>query len=145
MTKIAPEHLAREAIVYVRQSTAFQVVQNLESQRRQYALAERARRLGWSDVEVIDDDLGRSGGGARRPGFEKLLAAICEGRVVVRSRQHRNAGSVIRSARGWSVCNRPSSCKNQSGSHYANPPAPLGGPTTKVSCDHRPPGREQHD
>jgi DNA invertase Pin-like site-specific DNA recombinase len=58
MIKIASEHLAREAIVYVRQSTAFQVMQNLESQRRQYALARRTRQLGWSDVEVIDDDLG---------------------------------------------------------------------------------------
>ena len=99
MTKIAPEHLAREAIVYVRQSTAFQVVQNLESQRRQYALAERARQLGWSDVEVIDDDFGRSGGGARRPGFEKLLAAICEGRVgAVLSLE---ASRLARNGRDW--------------------------------------------
>jgi DNA invertase Pin-like site-specific DNA recombinase len=72
MTKITPEYLVRDAIVYVRQSTAFQVAQNLESQRRQYGLTERARQLGWSDVEVIDDDLGRSGAGARRPGFGKL-------------------------------------------------------------------------
>ena len=75
MSKITVEHLVRDAIIYVRQSTAIQVAQNLESQRRQYGLAERARQLGWSDVEVIDDDLGRSGAGARRPGFEKLLAA----------------------------------------------------------------------
>ena len=81
MTKITPEHLVRDAVVYVRQSTAFQVTQNLESQRRQYGLTGRARQLGWPDVEVIDDDLGRSGAGARRPGFERLLAAICEGRV----------------------------------------------------------------
>ena len=81
MTKITPEHLARQAIVYIRQSTADQVANNLESQRRQYNLPERARQLGWSDVAVIDDDLGRSGGGIARPGFEKLLAAICEGRV----------------------------------------------------------------
>ena len=81
MTKITPEHLARQAIVYIRQSTADQVANNPESQRRQYNLPERARQLGWSDVAVIDDDLGRSGGGIARPGFEKLLAAICEGRV----------------------------------------------------------------
>jgi excisionase family DNA binding protein len=81
MTKIAPDHLARQAIVYIRQSTADQVSNNLESKRRQYNLPERARQLGWSDVAVIDDDLGRSGGGITRPGFEKLLAAICEGRV----------------------------------------------------------------
>ena len=81
MIKITPEHLTRQAIVYIRQSTADQVANNLESQRRQYGLADRARKLGWSDVAVIDDDLGRSGGGIARPGFEKLLAAICEGRV----------------------------------------------------------------
>jgi DNA invertase Pin-like site-specific DNA recombinase len=56
-------------------------VHNLESQRRQYGLAERARQLGWTSVEIIDDDLGRSGGGMRRPGFERLVAAICDGRV----------------------------------------------------------------
>src|SRR3712207_6550347 len=54
---------------------------NPESRRRQYGLAERARQLGWSEVVVIDDDLGRSGGGVSRPGFERLLVAICEGRV----------------------------------------------------------------
>jgi DNA invertase Pin-like site-specific DNA recombinase len=81
MTKIATEHLARDAFVYVRQSTADQVHNNPESRRRQYALADRARALGWGVVEVIDDDLGRSGSGVSRPGFEKLLAAICEGRV----------------------------------------------------------------
>lgn len=79
--KITPDHLARQAIVYIRQSTADQVANNLESQRRQYNLPERARQLGWSDVAVIDADLGRSSGGIARPGFEKLLAAICEGRV----------------------------------------------------------------
>ena len=81
MTKITPDHLARQALVYIRQSTADQVANNLESKRRQYNLPERARQLGWSDVAMIDDDLGRSGGGIARPGFEKLLAAICEGRV----------------------------------------------------------------
>jgi DNA invertase Pin-like site-specific DNA recombinase len=81
MTKITPEHLARSAFVYVRQSTADQVLNNHESRRRQYGLVDRARALGWAAVEVIDDDLGRSGSGIARPGFEKLLAAICEGRV----------------------------------------------------------------
>ena len=81
MTKITPDHLARQAIVYIRQSTADQVSNNLESKRRQYNLPERARQLGWNDVAMIDDDLGRSGGGIERAGFEKLLAAICEGRV----------------------------------------------------------------
>src|SRR6476646_10220059 len=81
MTTITADHLARSACVYVRQSTADQLVHNHESRRRQYGLADRARQLGWAAVEVIDDDLGRSGGGINRPGFERLLAAICEGRV----------------------------------------------------------------
>src|SRR2546429_6429489 len=81
MSKITTEHLARGAYVYIRQSTADQLTHNPESRRRQYRLADRARQLGWTTVEVIDDDLGRSGGGINRPGFERLLAAICEGRV----------------------------------------------------------------
>jgi excisionase family DNA binding protein len=81
MNRIAIDHLVREAIVYVRQSTADQVLNNVESRRRQYGLVARARQLGWANVSVIDDDLGRSGSGVSRPGFEKLLAAICEGRV----------------------------------------------------------------
>ena len=81
MTKITTDHLRRGAFVYIRQSTADQLLHNPESRRRQYGLADRARQLGWTTVEVIDDDLGRSGGGVNRPGFERLLAAICEGRV----------------------------------------------------------------
>lgn len=99
MNKIMPEHLARSAFVYVRQSTAYQVVNNLESQRRQYGLVERARQLGWDDVQVVDDDLGKSGGGTTRPGFEKLLAAICEGRVgAVVSLE---ASRLARNGRDW--------------------------------------------
>ena len=81
MTKITADQLGRGAFVYIRQSTADQLLHNPESRRRQYGLADRARLLGWAAIEVIDDDLGRSGGGINRPGFERLLAAICEGRV----------------------------------------------------------------
>ena len=81
MTKITADHLGRGAFVYIRQSTADQILHNPESRRRQYGLADHARQLGWTTVEVIDDDLGRSGGGIKRPGFERLLTAICEGRV----------------------------------------------------------------
>ena len=56
--KITPEHLARKAIVYLRQSSEKQVRQNTESQRLQYDMAERIRGLGWQDVEVINSDLG---------------------------------------------------------------------------------------
>lgn len=81
MSKISADHLARAAYVYVRQSTADQLRHNHESRRRQYALADRARTLGWSEVVVIDDDLGVSAAGVARPGFERLLAAICTGCV----------------------------------------------------------------
>jgi DNA invertase Pin-like site-specific DNA recombinase len=81
MTKITADHLARGAFIYIRQSTADQLIHNQESRRRQYGLADRAKQLGWATVEVVDDDLGRSGGGIARPGFERLLTAICEGRV----------------------------------------------------------------
>ena len=83
MSKIAPDHLGRQAFVYVRQSTQDQLLHNHESRRRQYALADRAQQLGWAEPVVIDDDLGRSGGGVARPGFERLLLAICEGRVGI--------------------------------------------------------------
>lgn len=83
MSKIAPDHLGRQAFVYVRQSTQDQLLHNHESRRRQYGLADRARQLGWAEPVVIDDDLGRSGGGVARPGFERLLVAICEGRVGI--------------------------------------------------------------
>ena len=83
MSKITAEHLARQAVVYVRQSTQDQLQHNHESRRRQYGLVDRARELGWAEPMVIDDDLGRSGSGVNRPGFERLLRAICEGRVGI--------------------------------------------------------------
>jgi excisionase family DNA binding protein len=74
--------LRRKAVVYVRQSTPAQVQANLESRRRQYELVEVARRRGFREIEVIDDDLGRSAGGAvARPGFERLVAWLCAGEV----------------------------------------------------------------
>ena len=83
MNKIARDHLSRKAFVYVRQSTRDQLRHHHESRRRQYGLADRARRLGWTDPVVVDEDLGRSGGGSVRPGFERLLLPICEGRVGI--------------------------------------------------------------
>jgi Resolvase, N terminal domain len=78
--KIQPTHLARTAYVYVRQSTAQQVRHHQEGQLRQYALADHAHCLGFHRTHCIDDDLGRSGSGRQeRPGFARLLAAVCEG------------------------------------------------------------------
>lgn len=99
MSKISAEHLARGAYVYVRQSSADQLRHNHESRRRQYALAERARALGWSEVVVIDDDLGVSASGVARPGFEQLLAAICRG--VVGAVVSIEASRLARNGRDW--------------------------------------------
>jgi DNA invertase Pin-like site-specific DNA recombinase len=78
--KIRPEHLQRGAFVYVRQSTASQVRYHREGQQQQYDLAQRARQLGFTDVVIIDDDLGRTGSGLQeRPGFGRLLASVCQG------------------------------------------------------------------
>ena len=82
--KITPDHLAKHALVYVRQSTPKQVLHNQESQRLQYALVERARALGWHQIEVIDDDLGHSASaGTQRVGFKKLLATVVLGEVGI--------------------------------------------------------------
>lgn len=81
-TELSSDVLCRQAVVYVRQSTASQVHENLESQRRQYDLVEIAKRKGFSEVEVIDDDLGKSASGTvERPGFDKLVAMLCAGKV----------------------------------------------------------------
>src|SRR2546428_776611 len=80
--KLTTEHLQRRAIIYVRQSTFIQVVQNRESQLRQYNLAGYARELGFVEVETIDEDLGRSASGlVDRPGFQRLVTEICEGQI----------------------------------------------------------------
>jgi DNA invertase Pin-like site-specific DNA recombinase len=80
--KIQPSHIERDAYVYIRQSSMQQVRTRLEGQRRQYDLQERAQALGFQRVVVIDEDLGRSGtGSVERPGFGRLLAAVCSGKV----------------------------------------------------------------
>lgn len=80
--KITKDHLTKQAIVYVRQSTSHQVVSNTESRKRQYELRESAAGYGFRRIEVIDDDLGRSGSGAvDRPGFQRLMGAVCEKNV----------------------------------------------------------------
>ncbi len=98
--KITPDHLHRVAVVYVRQSSMTQLTHNLESQRRQYGLVNHAKGLGFGQVEVIDDDLGRSGSGlVERPGFQRLVAQVCEGRVgAVLSIE---ASRLARNGRDW--------------------------------------------
>jgi len=85
-SKIATRHLARLAIVYVRQSSTRQVRENVESTQLQYNLVHRARAFGWSDaqIEIVDDDLGISGQSLEgRAGFQRLLAEISLGHVGI--------------------------------------------------------------
>ena len=80
--KISAKHLERAAYVYIRQSSLQQVRHNQESNRPQYALQDRVSELGFRDVVLIDEDLGISGAGHHdRPGFSRLLTAVCDGRV----------------------------------------------------------------
>ena len=80
--KVRSQHVDRKALVYIRQSSTFQVEHYVESQRLQYAMEQRLRSLGWSDVEVIDEDLGRSGTStADRTGFQRLVSEVGLGKV----------------------------------------------------------------
>jgi DNA invertase Pin-like site-specific DNA recombinase len=98
--KIKPLHLQRKAILYIRQSSAFQVQHNQESRRLQYAMKERLEQLGWRDVEIIDDDLGCSGTGTvQRHGFERMVAEVCLGQVgAVAARE---VSRFARNSREW--------------------------------------------
>ena len=76
--KVRPHHLERKAILYVGQSSAHQVLHNRVSSALQYAMRDRLFALGWSEIEVIDDDLGRSAaGGVQRAGFKRMVVEIC--------------------------------------------------------------------
>jgi len=76
-SKLTPERLRKKAIVYVRQSKPSQLIHNQESQRLQYGLEDRARALGFQQITVIDEDLGRTGSGlVERPGFQRLVSEV---------------------------------------------------------------------
>jgi DNA invertase Pin-like site-specific DNA recombinase len=80
--KIRPHHLERKAVLYVRQSSAHQVLHNRESRALQYAMRDRLAALGWSEIEIIDEDLGRSAAGSvQRAGFDRMVAEVCLGKV----------------------------------------------------------------
>jgi DNA invertase Pin-like site-specific DNA recombinase len=98
--KIKPHHLDRKAVLYVRQSSTHQVMHNRESRMLQYAMQDRLRALGWSEIEVIDDDLGRSAaGGVTRAGFERMVAEVCLGKVgAVAARE---VSRFARNSRDW--------------------------------------------
>lgn len=98
--KIQPQHRARKAVLYVRQSSAFQVANNQESSKLQYAMQARLRDLGFTEIEVIDEDLGRSAAGTVvRSGFERMVVEVSLGRVgAVAARE---VSRFARNSREW--------------------------------------------
>ena len=98
--KIGAQHRARKAVLYIRQSSAHQVLHNRESQILQYAMRDRLAQLGWSQIEVIDEDLGCSAaGGTARAGFERMVAEVCLGNVgAVAARE---VSRFARNSRDW--------------------------------------------
>src|SRR6266702_4251438 len=98
--KVHPHHLERKALLYVRQSSAHQVLHNRESGALQYAMRERLTALGLSEIEVIDDDLGRSAaGGVQGAGFERMVAQVSLGKVgAVAARE---VSRFARNSRDW--------------------------------------------
>src|SRR3954454_17738751 len=98
--KINSHHLDRKAILYVRQSSTYQVTNNIESQKLQYAMQERLRHLGWLEIDIVDDDLGRSAAGTvTRAGFERMVAEVCLGQVgAVAARE---VSRFARNSREW--------------------------------------------
>jgi len=98
--KVKAQHVARKAMLYVRQSSAYQVTHNLESQKLQYAMQDRLRQLGWREIEVVDEDLGRSAAGTvTRTGFERMVSEVCLGKVgAVAARE---VSRFARNSREW--------------------------------------------
>lgn len=83
---VTPQHLARKAIIYIRQSSPHQMLSNQESLRLQYALEQRALNFGWrpEDIEIIDADLGLTGASAQhRQGFKEVVSRVTLGQVGI--------------------------------------------------------------
>jgi len=95
--KIKLQHLQRKAILYICQSSTYQVNNNLESQKLQYAMQERLRQLGWCEIEVVDEDLGRSAAGTvARSGFDRMVAERS------RRARYRASPAIAASGNSWS-------------------------------------------
>jgi len=98
--KVKSQHIGRKALLYIRQSSTYQVNDNLESQKLQYAMQQRLHILGWREIEVIDEDLGCTAAGTvTRSGFERMVAEVCMGKVgAVAARE---VSRFARNSREW--------------------------------------------
>ena len=109
---IRPQHLARKAILYVRQSSPYQVLHNLESQKLQYAMEERLHQLGWHETEVVDDDLGRSAAGFGHPSRIRAhgggsLFGESGGSGIVKNNLRAGTKQVGKAIHQWTVLTSP--------------------------------------
>jgi DNA invertase Pin-like site-specific DNA recombinase len=103
--KIKAHHRARKAVLYVRQSSAYQVAHNQESGKLRYAMRQRVAHLGWQRIEVVHEDLGRSAAGTTtRPGFERMVADVCLGKVSAVAA--REVSRFARNSRDWRSSSR---------------------------------------
>lgn len=98
--KLQRHHLQRKAILYIRQSSVHQVLHNRESGALQYAMRGRLKQLGFTQIDTIDEDLGRSASGsAERAGFDRMVAQVCLGKVgAVAARE---VSRFARNSRDW--------------------------------------------
>jgi len=98
--KIKPSHLARKAIIYIRQSSQFQVNHYQESKKLQYGMKTRINQMGWHDIEIVDEDLGKSASGTEdRCGFERMVSQVCMGQIGVIAA--RELSRFARNSREW--------------------------------------------
>jgi hypothetical protein len=129
--KVQPHHLKRGAYLYVRQSSMRQVIENVESTKRQYALRGRATALGWRDdqIIVIDSDQGESGASASwREGFQRLVTDVGMGRAGIVIPRCLFPSRVSRSAAPWNAQRRVACCGSLREATLAGAPSqwPLG-------------------
>ena len=127
---ITPNHLARKAIIYIRQSTPQQMLSNQESLRLQYALKQRALDLGWreADIEIIDTDLGLTGASAQyREGFKELITQVTLGQVGIIF-----SSDVTRLSRNCSDW-KPFSRNTLKNGFNGDPPDPSGPPSARAN------------
>ena len=105
--KIGPQHLRRKAMLYVRQSSPHQVMHNRESGALQYAMTDWLKAFGFSRIEVVDEDLGRSAAGAvAGAGVDRMVAEVCFGKVGAPWRRAwcRASQGTAASGSSWSKC-----------------------------------------
>ena len=104
--KVKSQHIERKALLYVRQSSVYQVTHNVESQKLQHAMQKRLDLLGWREIEVIDEDLGCSAAGTvTRSGFERIVRKYGWGKLAPwRRERFPDSPAIVGNGNNWSKC-----------------------------------------